>query len=211
MLNFTTYTTTSQNISFSANPNKLKIRKKDLETLSQTKTVKEIAEIYHTQTQWLYVLYKRFELQPPQKQLHEKVESIIIELLRKKPSLSYICEKTGASADLVRKILKEIILDGIPIIECPANPIGGYVHIETNKDLGHFDFVTNNLINQYKESLIKNIKSSQPAWKCAQMAAEAVNQMTQYFCNIRYASVDTTLNIDMYHHKYTQKDRFGEF
>lgn len=107
MLNFTTYTTTSQNISFSANPNKLKIRKKDLETLSQTKTVKEIAEIYHTQTQWLYVLYKRFELQPPQKQLREKVESIIIELLRKKPSLSYICEKTGASADLVRKILKE--------------------------------------------------------------------------------------------------------
>ncbi len=107
MLNFTTYTTTHPNISFSANPNKLKIRKQDLEILSKTKTTKEIAEIYHTQTQWIYELYKRFEIKPPQKQLREKVESIIIELLRKKPSLSYICEKTGASGDLIRKVLKE--------------------------------------------------------------------------------------------------------
>lgn len=107
MLKFSTHTNKYNNISFSANPNKLKIRKKDLETLSQTKTAKEIAEIYHTQTQWLYVLYKRFGIKPPQKQLREKVEELIIGLLREKPCLSYICQKTGASADLVRKILKE--------------------------------------------------------------------------------------------------------
>jgi hypothetical protein len=43
------------------------------------------------------------------------------------------------------------------------------------------------------------------------MAGEAVNQMVQYFSDCRYASVNSTLHIDLYHHKYFQQDRFGSF
>lgn len=112
---------------------------------------------------------------------------------------------------ILRNILKEIILFGIPVIECPVNSLGGYIHIETNKDLGHFDFITNALIEQYQRSQFFEDMVSQPAWKCALIAAEAVNQMTQYSSNIRYVSIDTTLHIDTYHHRYFQEDRFGKF
>ena len=108
MLKFYTHTTNKNNISFSANPNKLKIRKRDLENLlSLSKTTKEIANICNTHTQWIYELYKRFEIKAPQKQLKKNVEERIFELLREKPTMSFICEKTGASADLIRKVLKE--------------------------------------------------------------------------------------------------------
>ena len=43
------------------------------------------------------------------------------------------------------------------------------------------------------------------------MAAEAVNQMVQYFNNCRFASVGSVLEIDMYHHRYNQHDKYGAF
>jgi hypothetical protein len=43
------------------------------------------------------------------------------------------------------------------------------------------------------------------------MAGEAVNQMVQYFSDCRYASKNATLHIDLYHHRYYQQDKFGEF
>ncbi|MBE6148324.1 MAG: ThiF family adenylyltransferase [Firmicutes bacterium] len=110
----------------------------------------------------------------------------------------------------LRTILREVIIEyNIPIIRFPINILGGYVHIETMKDLSHFDFITHRLIYQNKNEKIFPEAVSQPAYKCAIIAGEAVNQMVQYFSNCRYAAIDTTLNIDLYHHKYVEEDRFG--
>lgn len=111
----------------------------------------------------------------------------------------------------LRTILKKIILLGIPVIDCPVHDLGGYVHIEMANDLGHFDMVTNALMEQLENPQQFENSVSQSAYKCALIAAEAVNQMVQYFSNIRYAALNTTLNIDIYHHKYTQSDRWGDF
>lgn len=108
----------------------------------------------------------------------------------------------------MRNILREVIVKGVPLIDAPVTQLGGWIHIETNEDLGHFDYIT----EKYSKDLInKNFKANQSAYKCAIIAGEAVNQMIQYFSNSRYACKNTTLNIDLYHHKYSQSDRFGVF
>ena len=108
-----------------------------------------------------------------------------------------------------RKLLREVIVQGIPVIDCPVNLLGGSVYIETKNDLGHFDFTTEILIKQYESTISPNC--SQTAYKCALIAAEAVNQMVLYFKNSRYACIDTQLDIDIYHHKYTFSDKYGIF
>lgn len=109
----------------------------------------------------------------------------------------------------LRPLLRKIIENNIPLIDCPVKILGGSIYIETSEDLGHFDFTTEALFHQYKEN--NNIICSQPAYKCALIAAEAVNQMVLYFKNSRYACIDTELFIDIYHHKYTQSDKYGIF
>jgi tRNA A37 threonylcarbamoyladenosine dehydratase len=102
--------------------------------------------------------------------------------------------------NVLRPLLRAIILKGIPIIDGPINIIGGSVYIETKNDLTHFDDMTKYLTEQSNRPLDS---CSQTAYKCALIAAEAVNQMVLYFKNSRYACIDTQLNIDIYHHKYT--------
>lgn len=106
----------------------------------------------------------------------------------------------------LRSYLRKIILSGIPVIECPASNIGGFVSIEVIQSIEHFDHQTNVFL-----TMNNNIPCSQPAYKCALMAAEAINQMVQYFNNCRFASVGTVLEIDIYHHKYQQHDKFSTF
>ena len=123
----------------------------------------------------------------------------------------FYCADCYQNIEELRSILREIILMGVPMIECPITQLGGYVHIETNEDLGHFDYTTQNHIKQKQETLGKKMWLNQAAYRCAIIAGEAVNQMVQYFSNCRYANRDTTLYIDLYHHKYSQQDRFGNF
>jgi hypothetical protein len=111
----------------------------------------------------------------------------------------------------MRDMLRTAIVNGIPMIDCPVTLLGGYVHIDTDRDLSHFDDITQNEIKQKRETFNKRVWSNQSAYKCAIMAGEAVNQMVQYFSDCRYASVNSTLHIDLYHHKYFQQDRFGSF
>lgn len=108
----------------------------------------------------------------------------------------------------LRLLLRSLLLEGIPLIDCPANLLGGYVSIQTKDSIYYFDQQTQKLINQsnLKDSLPD---SGQPAYKCALVAAEAVNQMVQYFNNCRYANINSVLNIDIYHHKYQQEDQYG--
>lgn len=108
-----------------------------------------------------------------------------------------------------RELLKIAIKHDIPVIDYPVNVLGGWVRIETKRDLSHFDFMTSMLIKQYQREQKSKDRVSQPAFKCAIIAGEAVNQMVQYFANQRYAYIDANLNIDLYHHKYIEEDRFG--
>lgn len=108
----------------------------------------------------------------------------------------------------LRELLRQLLLDNIPIIDCPAGLLGGYVSILTKNSLDFFDNRSIFLKNLKKENFIE---AGQPAYKCALIAAEAVNQMVLYFNNSRYANIDSILNIDIYHHKYTQEDKYGEF
>ena len=110
----------------------------------------------------------------------------------------------------MRNIIKQAILEGVPAIDCPADLLGGFVYIETKNDLGHFDYETQQLFKQSK--IVDSDKNgSQTAYKCALIAAEAVNQMILYFANSRYANIDSGLNIDIYHHRYSQFDKYGKF
>lgn len=111
----------------------------------------------------------------------------------------------------IREIIKEAIVNNIPVIDCPISSIGGRISINTKQDLYCYDAFTKDLINQIKENRNLNFPCSQTAFKCALIAAEAVNQMVQYFDNCRYANINSFLNIDIYHHKYIQNDKFGIF
>ena len=113
---------------------------------------------------------------------------------------------TNYNGKELRSSLREIVLSGIPVIDCPAGILGGFVSIETIQSIEHFDYQTN-------VCLTKNnaILCSQPAYKCALIAAEAVNQMVQFFNNCRFASIGSVLEIDMYHHRYNQHDKYGTF
>ena len=123
----------------------------------------------------------------------------------------FYCADCYQNIDTMRDILRVAIVNGIPMIDCPVTLLGGYVHIDTNRDLSHFVLTTQNEIEQKRETLGKQVWSNQSAYKCAIMAGEAVNQMVQYFSDCRFASRDSTLHIDLYHHKYGQQDRFGDF
>lgn len=109
----------------------------------------------------------------------------------------------------MRTLLKKALIQGIPIIDCPAHLLGGSVYIDTKNDLQHFDIVTTNLLKQSIE--VNPPPCSQTAYKCALIAAEAVNQMVLYFKKSRYACIDTHLDIDIYHHKYNFSDKYGHF
>lgn len=111
----------------------------------------------------------------------------------------------------LRSILRKAIEKGIPLIDCPVTVLGGYVRIETLNDFGHFDQTTLELINQSYQNQNLNIKINQSAYKCAYIAAEAINEMILYFSNSKFACIDTDLIIDIYHHKMTQRDKFGFF
>lgn len=107
----------------------------------------------------------------------------------------------------IRFLLREAIKLGVPVIDCPATEIGGWVRIETKNDFEHFDWMSQNMSKQ--AATTTNVNFNQSAYKCALMAAEAVNQMVLYFSNSKYACVDTRMDINIYHHKYTLSDRFG--
>lgn len=108
MLNITNNTFNNYNLSFSAIQRPKGIKKSEVEKLlSEHKSTKEIAKIHNTFTQTIYTMYKIFDITAPQKQMREKLETQVLKLISEKPCVSYICEKTGASVDLVRRVLKE--------------------------------------------------------------------------------------------------------
>lgn len=111
---------------------------------------------------------------------------------------------------IMRGLVKKALIQGIPVIEYPSNFLGGFVYINTHNDINHFDFGTVQLLTQY-HSTDNNKLNSQTAYKCALIAAEAVNQMVLYFANSRFANIDSCLNIDIYHHRYSQYDKYCDF
>lgn len=108
----------------------------------------------------------------------------------------------------LRKLIRPILLKGTPLIDCPANLLGGYVTIQTKNNISYFDQQTE-LLQQQNQIPRDQIYVGQPAYKCALIAAEAVNQMIQYFNNIKFVNLDSILHIDIYHHKYIQEDKYG--
>lgn len=125
----------------------------------------------------------------------------------KKADIIINCTDVFVNIKALRQLYRQAIISGIPYIDCPGSIIGGFVCIETVKSLDHFDYQTDMLIQAFHN----NPTISQPAYKCALLAAEAVNQMVQYFDNCRYASVNSVLEIDIYHHKYIEYDKYGVF
>ena len=117
------------------------------------------------------------------------------------------CADAFINIAAVRSLEKKAIMAGIPCIDCPTGILGGLVCIETPKSIAHFDYQTEEMM-QY---LHHGQRISQPAYKCALVAAEAINQMVQYFDNSRYASINSVLEIDIYHHRYIEHDQYGIF
>lgn len=107
-----------------------------------------------------------------------------------------------------RELIRQVILQGVPALDCPNNLTGGFISIVTKRDLGHYDWFTETLKRQ-KEN--PNLVGLSTGYKCALIAAEAVNCMVQYFNQDRFAPIDSTLDIDIYHHQYFQSDRYGKF
>lgn len=116
----------------------------------------------------------------------------------------FYCADCYVNVNIMRNLLRQAICAGIPLIDCPVQKLGGYIFIETSQGLEHYDFVTEKLKQQ-----IDNVQCSQPAYKCAAIASEAVNQMVQYFSNSRYAAINTELIVDLYHHKYIERDKYS--
>lgn len=96
----------------------------------------------------------------------------------------------------LRTILRKAIEYGVPLIDYPMGLAYGYVTIETADSLKHYDCQTRHELKADPNELI-----GQPAFQCAILAAGAVNQMKQYFCQRDKASVNTVLNIDFLDHK----------
>ena len=107
----------------------------------------------------------------------------------------------------IRLIVRQCILSGIPAIDEAVLFLGGWVSIVTKNDLQLYDAITQGWISKKYTNL--SSYGSRPAYKCATVAAEVVNQVVQYFSNCRYAMIDSKLTIDLYHHKYSQSDKTG--
>ena len=110
-----------------------------------------------------------------------------------------------------RKILREVICKGIPVIEGAGIRLGGYVRIYTINSIKLFDDYTDEILKVLNTNNIIISSTGCPAYKMALVAAEMINQLVQYFSNSRFANIDSTLYFDIYHHKYNQFDIFGEF
>lgn len=104
-----------------------------------------------------------------------------------------------------RWLVKKAIIQGIPAIECPVGLLGGFVSINTYKDLSHYDTFTELLI-QFKNQP----KAGCQAYKCAIVAGEAVNCMVEYFNQSKFAPTDSVLDINIYHHKYIWSDKYSQ-
>lgn len=121
----------------------------------------------------------------------------------------FIAADHNYNNETLRALLKKLLLKGIPLIDCPAGIVGGYVSILTKNSIDYFDQRTQFLKNVNNDPSFPKV--SQPAYKCALIAAEAVNQMVLYFNNNRFANIDSILDINIYHHKYIQEDKYGLF
>lgn len=106
-----------------------------------------------------------------------------------------------------RSLIRTVIQYGIPAIDCPNDLLGGFISINTKKDLSHYDLFTDILVKQKNSP--KSKEGFSQGYKCALIAAEAVNCMVQYFDNNKFSPVNSKLSIDLYHHKYTLSDKFG--
>ena len=76
------------------------------------------------------------------------------------------CTDAFVNVAALRKLYRQAIIAGIPYIDCPGSIIGGFVCIETEKSLEHFDYQTDILLQVFQQNPI----ISQPAYKCALLA-----------------------------------------
>lgn len=110
-----------------------------------------------------------------------------------------------------REMVRFVIENGVPCIDEWIRGLGGEVSIITNKNLQLWD--NNTKIWESQNDLSdkdKNYFLAQPAYRCAFIAAETVNQMVQYFTENPNSALNSTLQIDMYHHKYLKYDLYGQ-
>lgn len=103
-----TYNTNRYFVSFCANHRQTKITKEALSAMlfDEHKSVKEIAEIYQTQNQWIYELIKRFGLQPPRTIINNNLEQNIPAHIDEGKKLSILSELAKKSKSSVEKWIK---------------------------------------------------------------------------------------------------------
>ena len=109
-----------------------------------------------------------------------------------------------------REMIKLIIQSGVPCIDEWIRGLGGEISIITNKNLELFDTITT--IWEEQDNIPEEERTaflSQTAFRCAAIAAETINQLVQYFSENSCASLNSTLYIDLYHHKYQKYDKYG--
>jgi tRNA A37 threonylcarbamoyladenosine dehydratase len=58
----------------------------------------------------------------------------------KNVDIIFNCADVFVNNAKLRKLYRQLIIDGIPYIDCPAGITGGLVCIETSKSLDHFDY-----------------------------------------------------------------------
>ncbi len=56
-----------------------------------------------------------------------------------------------------RTIIRKVIENGIPALDCPNNLLGGFISINTKKDLSHYDWFTVMLVDQKKKMVLKAV------------------------------------------------------
>lgn len=109
-----------------------------------------------------------------------------------------------------RNIVKQAIQQGIPCIDEGLQGLGGFISIITEKDLSFWDNNTDLWVLQSTmPPEVRDVFSSQPAYKCALIAAECINQMVKYFSENKFCPINSKLEIDLYHNRYKEYDKYG--
>lgn len=101
----------------------------------------------------------------------------------------------------MRKLLEHALSNNIPIIDYPSIFEGGYIYIDTKKSLNHFHQQTQHGLFQ-QITTDSAIISGCTAYKCAYLAAEAVNQMILYFSQHEKTLINSGIIINMNEHTY---------
>lgn len=104
----------------------------------------------------------------------------------------------------VRDLLRQLLINNIPITNGGNDILGSVVSIITNRDIRLFDAVTAAMNIETEKKQI-----SQPAYLCAITAGLEVNAMIKFFTHGKYCPIGETYHYDFYHNHFWFEDQFG--